>query len=785
MTEILITSSVLILALLLLRKLFQKGLSRRVQYALWGLVLLRLLIPVNLPAIDFSVLNAAKPMEEAVTRTVVERPIYVPVAQAPLEKQPAAIETVPERTNTAVGESVWIARTERQTAVQYKRISARTILFWAWFAGCCAATVFLLLTNLRFWLRLRKVRKPYEVESCKLPVYMVETGLPAPCLFGLLHPAIYLTPGAVETPESLRHVLAHETTHARHLDHVWTFLRSVCLALYWFDPLVWAAVAAAKADCELACDEGALARLNDADRIPYGETLLSLLVVEKAENPMLAATTMTIGKKYLKERITRIAHKPRQFTAAVVAVAVLTLAISACTFTGGNSGGEKNLNLVSDLGALMLAGENLSADAQTKAVVGLGEQSEKILICVDKNFQSAAENLLSYYKLALKASAPEIQFQWIPAEKSEREIFITKTRLELMSGGGPDAFLLSSGDCTLNEREVLFSSPESAMHSRLFYPLDDFIANADFFQKDQLNPQVLAVGRTDEGQMLLPLMYTYPVAWVAQSETKKVNSLDWKEIVSGKSKRLKMAVERASGYPIGFTFLFPELADWERDNLLISRAELTEKVEEKRSLEPLWSESAPSTVGAGLLSYRLFENAPQKKELAYLPLTGEDGSITAAVTLFAAINVNTSPQKAKAAFSLFDFMLSDELVSGQGVYWKTIESVHEGEMKVYQGQQFYSFEIYTSRVVNYVFPIVNGISVKDQGEFLEGSFSPKRTGSVEAVREFRDRIGQARFYSNVDAALNEMMRVAYGSKKSSETIADEMYDTMLMILAEA
>ena len=51
MKEILLTSSVLILALLLLRLLFRKTISRQVQYALWGLVALRLLVPVSLPAI--------------------------------------------------------------------------------------------------------------------------------------------------------------------------------------------------------------------------------------------------------------------------------------------------------------------------------------------------------------------------------------------------------------------------------------------------------------------------------------------------------------------------------------------------------------------------------------------------------------------------------------------------------------------------------------------------------------------------------------------------------------
>ena len=67
MKEILITSTVLILALLLLRRLFQKVLSRRMQYALWALVLVRLLLPVTLPASDFSVLTAAQGVEQVVT----------------------------------------------------------------------------------------------------------------------------------------------------------------------------------------------------------------------------------------------------------------------------------------------------------------------------------------------------------------------------------------------------------------------------------------------------------------------------------------------------------------------------------------------------------------------------------------------------------------------------------------------------------------------------------------------------------------------------------------------
>lgn len=338
MTEILITSSVLILALLALRKLFRNTLSRRLQYALWGLVLLRLLAPVSLPAVDFSVLTAARPVEQTVTRTIAARPVYVPVARAPLAEHPAAPDVAPEQAELSEGESVWLVETE-DTAVQYKRLSARTVLAGVWAAGSGAAAVFLITVNLRFWLKLRRSRRLWPAEGCPLPVYLVETGLSSPCLFGLFHPAVYLTPAALSTPERTRHVLAHETTHARHLDHLWTLLRGVCLAVYWFDPLVWIASAAARTDCELACDEGALARLSEEERIPYGQTLLSLIPVRRAANPMLAATTMAAGKRQLKDRFTRIAQKqkPRQLAAAAVAAALLAGVVSACTFTGAKT----------------------------------------------------------------------------------------------------------------------------------------------------------------------------------------------------------------------------------------------------------------------------------------------------------------------------------------------------------------------------------------------------------------------------------------------------------------
>ena len=57
MIELAITSSVLILVVLVLRRLLRGKISLRLQYGLWALVLLRLLLPISFGATAVSVLN--------------------------------------------------------------------------------------------------------------------------------------------------------------------------------------------------------------------------------------------------------------------------------------------------------------------------------------------------------------------------------------------------------------------------------------------------------------------------------------------------------------------------------------------------------------------------------------------------------------------------------------------------------------------------------------------------------------------------------------------------------
>lgn len=64
MTTWIVTSSVLIVVVLVLRFVLQGKISRRLQYGLWALVLLRLLIPWTLPKSNVSVMYVAEEVHE-------------------------------------------------------------------------------------------------------------------------------------------------------------------------------------------------------------------------------------------------------------------------------------------------------------------------------------------------------------------------------------------------------------------------------------------------------------------------------------------------------------------------------------------------------------------------------------------------------------------------------------------------------------------------------------------------------------------------------------------------
>jgi len=327
MTELIITSSVLILVVIVLRHFLKGKISLRLQYALWALVLLRLLVPVTLFESPFSVMNAVQAAKSAREVSVASAPVpTLSSAYGDIGAENAAVQGGAERDVTG------------SVTNEYHHVFRWGLLAqWVWYIGIGIVGMTLLLSNLSFGRKLRKTRKAYQADDCKLPVYTVDA-LPSPCLFGLFRPSIYITSEVAGDETKLCHVLAHELTHYRHGDHIWSALRGLSLAAHWYNPLVWLAAALSRRDSELACDEGTIKRIGEEARMEYGRTLIGLTCEKrKAMDLLCCATTMTDGKNGIKERIALIAKKPKLLIPAVIAVVLVAVVAVGCTFTGAKN----------------------------------------------------------------------------------------------------------------------------------------------------------------------------------------------------------------------------------------------------------------------------------------------------------------------------------------------------------------------------------------------------------------------------------------------------------------
>ncbi len=318
MLEILISSTVLILVLTALRFLLRGKISPRLQYALWLLAALRLLLPVSLVRSPVSVMNAVPDVPAAVQRLT-----------APEDRRAPQTDSAQAPTQTVSEPGAAPAEVQTQ-------LTGSTILKVIWLTGAAAMALVILTQNLLFLRRLKKLRQPFACPESPVPVWLASS-LPSPCLAGLLRPEIYLTPEAAQDPDTCQFVLRHELAHYHARDQLWSLLRLLCQCVYWFDPFVWLAASLSRRDCELACDERVLKNLDPGSRAEYGRALLSLVAPKRARGQLLScATTMQLGRKSLKERIMLIAKKPKMAAYTLVFVLVLSLVLTACTFTSAS-----------------------------------------------------------------------------------------------------------------------------------------------------------------------------------------------------------------------------------------------------------------------------------------------------------------------------------------------------------------------------------------------------------------------------------------------------------------
>ena len=364
-----LSASVLILIFLVIRFLLKGRTSMRLRYALWAVLAVRLLVPFQLP---FTLPVSLALLPDAVTETafshrgeatsnsvqIIDGTDEVTFYSYP--DGPASAESAPAPSVEEAGGEFSILQ---PGAFQVLPSRAETLLLGIWGTGVFLTLAVMLVSNAEYLRKLRRSSTPMSCETCPLPIY-VSPYLETPCLAGLFHPSIFLTPDIMRDEEKCRHVLAHELTHYAHRDHIWAVLRCLCLAIHWFNPLVWTAALLSRRDGELACDEGAIELLGEGERFSYGRTLVDLVAARSGFCDVFACSTaMSGGQKSIQERIRTLASHPRTAVAAVLIASVVLSGSVLFVFAQGSHGQQTVMEPVStDFGYARADEDELSRD---------------------------------------------------------------------------------------------------------------------------------------------------------------------------------------------------------------------------------------------------------------------------------------------------------------------------------------------------------------------------------------------------------------------------------------
>ncbi len=299
-----LTAAAVSLAVLALRLVLRRVLPASVLYALWALVLLRLLLPVSLPS-EASLFNA------------VGRMVSVPAGPS-------------EATVTNA-----IRAVNGYFPMRFKTPALAGLFHWAgvvWLAGAALGAggmlTLYILTARRFRTAARMQNAltagcAAEMELKRDIPLLVSGDVSSPVVFGIFKPRVIVPPGFDEDREALRYALLHEYAHIRRGDNLGRVLAALALCAHWFNPLMWLCFTLSARDMELACDAKVLNRLDGPQRRGYA---LALAGLAERRQPALASA---FGSSAVKQRIVGIVYYKKRTLIEILLSAVLLCALAA------------------------------------------------------------------------------------------------------------------------------------------------------------------------------------------------------------------------------------------------------------------------------------------------------------------------------------------------------------------------------------------------------------------------------------------------------------------------
>jgi beta-lactamase regulating signal transducer with metallopeptidase domain len=305
------TASIVILFVLGARLLLKKA-PKIFSYALWSVVLFRLVCPFSFESLMSLLPNNPAPISDKI---LYEQTPQINTGITAIDNTVNATLPVP-----AFGASV--------NPMQIWMFIGEII----WLAGIAVLLLYSVVSLIQLQNRLK--RAVHDKEN----VYLAEH-LATPFVLGVIRPRIYL-PAAL-SPEEKQYILLHEQIHIRRFDHVVRVLSFIVLSIHWFNPLVWIAFFLCGKDMEMSCDEAVIKRLGNDVKKDYSSSLLALATGRR----IISGIPLAFGEGDTKERIKNVLNfkKPTFWVIAIAVLIVVVLCVglmanpkSLTTFNGSS-----------------------------------------------------------------------------------------------------------------------------------------------------------------------------------------------------------------------------------------------------------------------------------------------------------------------------------------------------------------------------------------------------------------------------------------------------------------
>ena len=324
------TASIVILVVLFARLLLKKA-PKIFSYALWAVVLFRLLCPFSFET-PVSVVPEIPSVSQGYTLT--DEPISVFGASE------AAYQAVGDALNGGLGIQ-HIRTTEKDETGMTRYVTTDWWSVWILFGQYvwAAGVAVMLLYSVKSYL---KIRKDLMVVVPLRDNIFIADDIKSPFVVGLLRPKIYL-PCDLGKKEQ-EYIILHEQHHIKRLDHIVKALAFLALTVHWFNPLVWLVFVLAGKDMEMSCDEAVIRKIGSDVRADYSASLLTLATGRR----IIAGTPLAFGEGDTKGRINNLAKWKKPAVLIVVLAVIVCTVVAVCFLTDPETSVDERLAVFID-----------------------------------------------------------------------------------------------------------------------------------------------------------------------------------------------------------------------------------------------------------------------------------------------------------------------------------------------------------------------------------------------------------------------------------------------------